>query len=71
MATEQQKPYLFVDSGNLLFKQARIPVGPSQEQLTAEGIIKIYTAMQVDAVAVAPLDLASGLALLQTSISIH
>ena len=67
MATEQQLPYLFVDSGNLLFKQAQIPGGPSQEQLTAEGIIKIYTAMQVDAVAVAPLDLASGLALLQTS----
>lgn len=37
------------------------------ERLTAEGIIKIYTAMQVDAVAVGPLDLASGLSLLQTS----
>lgn len=67
MATEQHKPHLFVDSGNLLFKQAQIPNGPSQEQLTAEGIIKIYAAMQVDAVAVAPLDLAAGLALLQTS----
>lgn len=67
MATEQHKPHLFVDSGNLLFKQAQIPNGPSQEQLTAQGIIKIYTAMQVDAVAVAPLDLAAGLALLKTS----
>jgi 2',3'-cyclic-nucleotide 2'-phosphodiesterase (5'-nucleotidase family) len=67
MATEKHQPYLFVDSGNLLFKQPQIPSGPSQEQLTAEGIIKIYAAMQVDAVAVAPLDLASGLALLQTS----
>ncbi len=67
MATEQHKPYLFVDSGNLLFKQPQIPDGPSQEQLTAEGIIKIYTTMQVDAVAVAPLDLAAGLALLKTS----
>lgn len=67
IATEQHKPYFFVDSGNLLFKQPRIPGGPSQERLTAEGIIKIYTAMQVDAVAVAPLDLAAGLALLQTS----
>jgi len=28
--------------------------------LTAEGIIKIYTTMKVDAVAVAPLDLAAG-----------
>lgn len=67
IASEQQKPYLFVDSGNLLFKQAQIPDGPSQEQLTAAGIIKIYTAMQVDAVAVGPLDLASGLAFLQAS----
>lgn len=56
-----------MDSGNLLFKQGQIPLGPSPEQLTAEGIIKAYTAMQVDAVAVAPLDLAAGLALLQTS----
>ncbi len=40
---------------------------PSQEQLTAQGIIKAYTAMQVDAVAVGPLDLAAGLALLKTS----
>ena len=54
-----------MDSGNLLFKQAQIPGGPSQEQLTAEGIIKIYSTMQVDAVAVAPLDLAAGLALLK------
>ncbi|MBA3005234.1 MAG: hypothetical protein KKB91_04225 [Proteobacteria bacterium] len=67
ITTEQQKPYLFLDSGNLLFKQAQIAGGPSREQLTAAGIIKIYTAMKVDAVAVAPLDLASGLALLQTS----
>jgi 2',3'-cyclic-nucleotide 2'-phosphodiesterase (5'-nucleotidase family) len=67
ISTEQHKPHLFVDSGNLLFKQAQIPPGPSQEQLNAEGIIKAYTAMQVDAVAVGPLDLAAGLALLQTS----
>ncbi|MBU0665422.1 MAG: hypothetical protein KJ990_12880 [Proteobacteria bacterium] len=67
ITTKQQKPYLFLDSGNLLFQQAQIAGGPSQEQLTAEGIIKIYTAMKVDAVAVAPLDLASGLALLKTT----
>ena len=35
--------------------------------MTAEGIIKIYTAMKVDAVAVAPLDLAAGLDILLTS----
>jgi len=35
--------------------------------LTAEGIIKIYTAMKVDAAAVAPLDLAAGLEILLTS----
>jgi 2',3'-cyclic-nucleotide 2'-phosphodiesterase (5'-nucleotidase family) len=56
-----------VDSGNLLFKQAQIPAGPSQELLTADGIIKAYTAMHVDAVAVGPLDLAAGIGLLQTS----
>ncbi len=67
MATELQKPHLFVDSGNLLFKQAHIDTGPSQELLTAAGIIKIYRTMQVDAVAVAPFDLASGLELLTTS----
>lgn len=56
-----------MDSGNLLFKQAQIPGGPSPERLTAEGIIRIYTTMKVDAVAVGPLDLAAGLAFLQTS----
>jgi 2',3'-cyclic-nucleotide 2'-phosphodiesterase (5'-nucleotidase family) len=64
---QQQKPYLFVDSGNLLFKQAHIPDGPSQERLTAEGILKIYTTMKVDVVAVGPLDLAAGLTFLKTS----
>jgi hypothetical protein len=67
ITTEQHKPHLFVDSGNLLFKQAQIPPGPSQEQLNAAGVIKAYTAMQVDAVAIGPFDLAGGLALLQTS----
>ena len=67
ISTAQQKPFLFIDSGNLLFKQARIPEGPSQELLTAEGIIKIYRTMKVDAVAVGPLDLASGLELLTSS----
>jgi hypothetical protein len=56
-----------VDSGNLLFKQATIAEGPSQERLTAEGIIKIYTSMKVDAVAVAPMDLAAGTELLLAS----
>jgi 2',3'-cyclic-nucleotide 2'-phosphodiesterase (5'-nucleotidase family) len=56
-----------VDSGNLLYKQPNVPVGTSREQLTAEGIITIYTTLKVDAVAVGPLDLAAGLALLQTS----
>ncbi len=41
--------------------------GPSQERLTAEGIIKIYTSMKVDAVAVAPLDLAAGVEILLAS----
>jgi hypothetical protein len=67
ISSEQHKPHLFVDSGNLLFKRPQIPQGPSPEQLTAEGIIKAYSAMQVDAVAVGPFDLAGGIALLQTS----
>lgn len=67
ITSEQQKPSLFVDSGNLLFKQSQIADGPSQEQLTAEGIIRIYRTMKVDAVAVGSLDLASGLALLKGS----
>jgi 2',3'-cyclic-nucleotide 2'-phosphodiesterase (5'-nucleotidase family) len=67
ISTEQHKPHLFVDSGNLLFKQTQIQPGAIQEQLTAQGIIKAYTAMRVVAAAVGPFDLAGGLALLQTS----
>ncbi len=67
IATEHHQPSLFVDSGNLLFKQSPIADGQSQEQLTAAGIIKIYSTMKVDAVAVGPLDLAAGLAFLQAS----
>ena len=67
MVTEQHRPHLFVDSGNLLCKQVQISDGPSPDRLTAQSIIKAYTAMQVDAVAVGPFDLAAGLALLQTS----
>jgi 2',3'-cyclic-nucleotide 2'-phosphodiesterase (5'-nucleotidase family) len=67
MANEQHKPAIFVDSGNLLFKQPTFPTQSSQELMIAEGIIKIYTAMKVDAVAVGPFDLAAGLDLLQTS----
>lgn len=44
-----------------------IAEGPSQERLIAEGIIKIYTTMKVDAVAVGPLDLAAGPDLLLSS----
>lgn len=64
---EQRKPALVVDSGNLLFKQSPMAEGPSQERVIAEGIIGIYSAMQVDAVAVGPLDLAAGAELLLTS----
>ncbi len=64
---EQKKPFLFVDAGNLLSRQPRLLSAPSPERLTAEGIIAIYTAMQVDGVAVGPLDLAAGLDLLHSS----
>ncbi len=60
-------PFLFVDAGNLLGKQTQIGTGPSPERLTAEGIIKIYTAMKVDGVAIGPFDLAAGLDLLHNS----
>ncbi len=64
---EQKKPFFFVDAGNLLSRQPRLPAAPSPERLTAEGIVAIYTAMQVDGVAVGPFDLSAGLDLLQSS----
>jgi hypothetical protein len=67
ITAERNLPSLFVDSGNLLFKRAPVADGPSQEQVTAAGIIKIYDTMKVDAVAVGPLDLAAGTAFLQAS----
>ncbi len=57
---KKQGALLIVDSGNLLFKHPVIPQGRSQEESTANGIIKAYEQMAYDAVAVGPYDLAAG-----------
>lgn len=56
-----------LDAGNLLYKRTNIQKGPSQERLTAETIIDIYTGLHYDAVGVGPLDLAGSMDLLKNS----
>ncbi len=60
--TDQKKPALILDAGNLLFKQTT--VSQSQELITALGIMEIYQRLSYDAVAVGPHDLAAGLGFL-------
>jgi len=60
---------LLLDSGNLLFKKNSIDGGKSQEILTAETILDIYTDVGYDAVAIGPLDLAAGIDFIQKSYS--
>ena len=59
---------LLLDSGNLLFKGAIVPQGPTQERLTANAILDVYSTIGYDAVAVGPADLAGGLSFLQESV---
>ena len=63
ITTDQKKPALILDSGNLLFKQTT--VSEPQELIKASGIMDIYQHLSYDAVAVGSQDLAAGLGFLQ------
>jgi len=55
---------LLLDSGNILFKTANRAELLGQDMLTAKAIMKVYTTLHYDAMAIGPNDLAAGLDLL-------
>ena len=66
IAGQEKLPYLFVDSGALLFKQNTIRSGmQEQETTTAKGIAGAMQAMNSRAVGIAAQDLAGGIDLLK------
>ncbi len=66
IAEKEKLPYLFLDSGGLLFKQTRLPSDEeAQARIAAQGIIEAMQAMDCRATGIEAHDLAGGVELLR------
>ena len=66
IAAAEQLPYLYLDSGGLLFKQTRLPAGQEEQaKIAAQGIVEAMQAMRCQAVGIGSHDLTGGVELLR------
>ncbi len=66
IAAAEQLPYLYLDSGGLLFKQTKLPAGQEEQaKIAAQGIAEAMQAMRCQAVGITAHDLAGGVDLLR------
>jgi nitrate/TMAO reductase-like tetraheme cytochrome c subunit len=66
IAAAEQLPFLYLDSGGLLFKQTKLPAGQEEQaKIAAQGIAEAMQAMRCQAVGITAHDMAGGVGLLR------